>query len=311
MSRLWKLGPLLGLIGVALLFTILVWASSGQNTFGSFGNLRTIAIQSVVVGTTALGMTLIIVSGGIDLSVGAVVALSSVAAAAVLKAGGGASAAAAAALGAGALCGALNGTLVAGLKVPPFIVTLGTMLMVRGAAKGLARNEPILPGVASGLDALLSPGGPGVWILLALAGGVAALLRYTRFGRHAVAVGSNESAARLCGVPVARTKLGVYALGGLFAGVSGLFQYSRLSMGDPTAASGHELDVVAAVVIGGASLSGGEGSILGSLAGALVMTTIRNGCSQMGWANWITEVVAGAIIIASAALDRLRHRRTS
>jgi ribose/xylose/arabinose/galactoside ABC-type transport system permease subunit len=311
MSRLWTLGPPLALALVTLLFTILVWASAGQNTFGSPGNLRTIAVQSVVVGTTALGMTLVIVSGGIDLSVGAVVALSSVVVAATLKAGGGPAAAALAGIGSGALCGALNGSFVAGLRVLPFIVTLGTMLMIRGVAKGIAGNETIHPGASTALDSLLRPGGPGVWILLGLAGAVAALLRFARFGRHAVAVGSNEAAARLCGVPVARTKLGVYALGGLFAGVSGLFQYSRLTIGDPSAAPGHELDVVAAVVIGGASLSGGEGSVLGSLVGALIMTVIRNGCSQMGWANWITEIVAGVIIIASAALDRLRHRPTS
>jgi ribose/xylose/arabinose/galactoside ABC-type transport system permease subunit len=310
-NRLWKLGSLLGLILVALFFTILVWASTGRNTFGTPGNFWTISVQSVVVGTTALGMTLVIVSGGIDLSVGAIVALSSVCVAATLKAGGGAVAATAAGLGAGALAGALNGSLVAGLRVVPFIVTLGTMLMIRGTAKGVAGKETVHPGIVTALDGLLLGRSPGLWILLGLAAAVAATLRYTRFGRHAVAVGSNEAAARLCGVPVARTKLLVYALGGLFAGVSGVFQYSRLSIGDPSVAIGHELDVVAAVVIGGASLSGGEGSVLGSLAGALFMTLIRNGCSQMGWENWITEIVAGVIIIASAALDRLRHRRTS
>jgi ribose/xylose/arabinose/galactoside ABC-type transport system permease subunit len=144
--------------------------------------------------------------------------------------------------------------------------------------------------------------------MLLLAAAAAAGLRYTRAGRHAVAVGSNEAAARLCGVPVERTRLLVYTLGGAFAGLSGLFQYSRLSSGDPTAAPGHELDVIAAVVIGGASLAGGEGSILGSLVGALLMTTIRNGCALMDWRNYNIGIVAGLIIVAAATLDRFRRR---
>lgn len=307
MSRLSRLGPLWGLLLVAGFFWIAAWAHNGQNTFGTAANLGTIALQSTVVGTTALGMTLVIIAGGIDLSVGAIVALASVVVALLLRAGAPGPAAAAAAVAVGACCGLLNGSLVAGARIVPFIVTLGTMLMIRGAAKEVADNQSVQAAV-NPFDGFLSHRGPGLWILGALAVGVALLLRYTRFGRHVVAVGSNEAAARLCGVPVARTKILVYVLGGAFAGLSGLFQFSRLSQGDPTSAPGHELDVVAAVVIGGASLSGGEGSILGSLVGALIMTTIRNGCSQMDWANSRTEIVAGAIIIAAAALDRLRHR---
>ena len=307
MSRLAKLGPFLGLLGVAAFFGIAVRLHAGENAFGTADNLRTILVQGALVGTTALGMTLVIVAGGIDLSVGAVVALSSVVVAAVLKAGGGAVAAAAAGVGCGVVCGLVNGALVTGLRIVPFIVTLCTMLSLRGSAKRLAGDQTILPEV-NAFDGLLSARGPGLWIVLALAVGAAGLLRYTRFGRHVVAVGSNEAAARLCGVPIVRTKVLVYALGGAFAGLSGLFQFSRLSIGDPTSAPGHELDVVAAVVIGGASLAGGEGSILGSLIGALIMTTIRNGCSLMDWSNSTTEVVAGAVILSAVALDRLRRR---
>jgi len=150
---------------------------------------------------------------------------------------------------------------------------------------------------------------PGVWLLLLLAVFVAFLLRYTRFGRHVRAVGSNELTARLCGVPVERIKLLVYTLGAGFAGMAGLMQFSRLTVGDPTVAVGAELDVIAAVVIGGGSLSGGEGSVLGSLVGALIMTVIRSGCSQMGLPNWVQEMVTGAIIVLAVTLDRLRHRR--
>jgi ribose/xylose/arabinose/galactoside ABC-type transport system permease subunit len=133
-------------------------------------------------------------------------------------------------------------------------------------------------------------------------------MRYTRFGRHVVAVGSNEQAARLCGVPVERVKLAVFTLSGLFAGLAGLLSFSRLTVGDPTTAQGMELDAIAAVVIGGASLNGGQGSIAGSLLGALIMTTIRAGGSQYGLSNWVQEVVTGTIIVLAVALDRLRMK---
>jgi ribose/xylose/arabinose/galactoside ABC-type transport system permease subunit len=152
---------------------------------------------------------------------------------------------------------------------------------------------------------------PGVWLLFLLAFGVGALLLYTRFGRHVFAVGSNEEAARLCGIDVARVRLAVYALGGLFAGIAGLMQFSRLTVGDPTGAIGLELNVIAAVVIGGGSLSGGEGSVLGCLIGALIMQVIQSGCSQMGWPNWVQEIVTGAIIVAAVTLDRVRRRRSA
>lgn len=138
---------------------------------------------------------------------------------------------------------------------------------------------------------------------------VAGLLRYTRLGRHIFAIGSNEQTARLCGVPVQRVKVVTYTLGGLFFGLAGLMLFSRLTVGDPTAAVGLELDVIAAVVIGGGSLAGGEGSVLGSLVGALIMSVIRSGCSQMGLSNWVQELVTGAVIVVAVALDRLRHRR--
>jgi len=150
---------------------------------------------------------------------------------------------------------------------------------------------------------------PGVWIMIVLAILVAIILKYTRLGRYIFALGSNERAARLCGVNVNRVKITVYALGGAFAGLAGLMQFSRLTVGDPTVAIGLELQVIAAAVIGGGSLSGGEGSILGSIVGALIMTVIRSGCSQMGLANWVQEIITGGIIVFAVAVDRLRHRR--
>jgi ribose/xylose/arabinose/galactoside ABC-type transport system permease subunit len=267
-------------------------------------------------------MTLIIISGGIDLSVGSLVALSTVVIAWSLSgAGRGMSRLLAAGTGV-AVCGAagwVNGFLVTRLRVVPFIVTLGSMLLIRGAAKGLAHEQKIdapetwlnglLASLGSGERGWLMP--PGVWGLVLLAVAMAFVLRYTRLGRHTFAIGSNEQTARLCGVAVDGVKRWLYTLGGLFGGLAGVMQFSRLTVGDPTVAVGLELDVIAAVVIGGGSLSGGEGSILGSLVGALIMSVIRSGCTQMGLPNWVQEILTGLIIIAAVALDRLRHRSST
>ena len=139
---------------------------------------------------------------------------------------------------------------------------------------------------------------------------MAVVLRNTVFGRHVFALGSNEAAARACGIRTHRLKVWIYGLAGLFFGLAGVMQMSRLRQGDPTVAVGTELDVIASVVIGGASLNGGEGSILGSMIGALIMAFLRNGCQQMGWPNYIQEIIIGAIIVLAVAIDRLRSSRT-
>ncbi|MCS7048937.1 MAG: ABC transporter permease [Verrucomicrobiae bacterium] len=307
-----RLGPVIGLVVVYGLFALIA-----PESFTTVRNLETIARQTAIVGMAALGMTLIIVMGGIDLSVGSTVALSTVVVAGWLQAGGSPWGAMVAGVAAGGLVGAVNGVVITRLRVVPFIVTLGSLLVVRGVAKGLAREQKI-DAPASWLEELLAvlpdeqrwmvvP--PGVWLMLALAVLVAVGLRFTRFGKHTIAIGSNEATARLCGVAVERVKTLVYTVGGAFAGLAGVLQFSRLTVGDPTVALGLELDVIAAVVIGGGSLAGGEGSVWGSLVGALIMTVIRSGCSQMGLPNWVQEIVTGGIIVAAVALDRLRHRR--
>jgi len=308
------LGPIAGLIFVYLLF-----AAIGPESFHSARNLETIARQTAITGTAALGMTLVIISAGIDLSVGSIIALATIVVALLLRANVSPLLAALGGILAGALCGMMNGALITRLKVVPFIVTLGTLLIVRGAAKGLAREQKMDAPLSwlNNLLAALKPEQkwmvlpPGVWSMVIFAIIIWMVLRYTVLGRHIFAVGSNESTARLCGIAVDRVKVMVYALSGLFAGLAGLMQFSRLTIGDPTVALGQELDVIAAVVIGGGSLSGGEGSILGSMVGALIMTVIRSGCSQMGLPNWVQEIVTGAIIVAAVALDRLRRRRIS
>jgi ribose/xylose/arabinose/galactoside ABC-type transport system permease subunit len=199
----------------------------------------------------------------------------------------------------------------------PFIVTLGMWGALRGAAKGLASEQMIIA-PSTWLNRLLNTLSdtqrwmllpPGVWLMLVLAVVVAIALRYARRGRYIFAVGSNEVAARICGVPVERTKLLVYTLGSGFAALAGVLQFSYLTVGDPTTATGMELDVIAAVVIGGGSLAGGEGSVLGSLVGALIMTVVGNGCTKLELPNWVQEIVTGAIIVVAVSLDRLRQRK--
>ncbi len=287
-----------------------------QHNFHQLQNLQTLARQGTIVSMAALGMTFIIISGGIDLSVGSTVAFVTVVIAAILKAGYSPTLALFGGIISGALVGAFNGYLSVKLRVGPFIVTLGSLLLVRGLAKGLAHEQKI-DAPLTWLNNVLATLGPedswklvpmGVWLMLVLAGVASLILRHARFGRQVIALGGNEMAARYSGLPVERLKVLVFAFGGLFAGLAGLMQFSRLTVGDPTVAVGLELDVIAAVVIGGASLSGGEGSILGSLLGALIMTTIRAGCSQMGMPNWVQEIVTGAIIVLAVALDRVRRR---
>ena len=303
-------GVLLGLLLVALLFGFLI----GPQFFRA-ANLELMAIQTVIVCVAALGMTMVIVSSGIDLSVGSIVALSTVVTAVLLREGYDPAIAALGTLLVAAACGAMNGLLITRLNVVPFIVTLGTMLLVRGAAKGLAeerRIEAPLTWLNDLLRTARSGGGFGVplgiWITVVLAVIVAGVLGYTRFGRHLFAIGSNERTARLCGVRIERRKLQVYTLAAVFAGFAGLLQFSRLSVGDPTVAVGLELDVIAAVIIGGGSLLGGKGTVLGTVGGAAIMAVIQIGCSQHGLPNWVQQIVTGIIIVTAVAIDRWRQK---
>jgi ribose/xylose/arabinose/galactoside ABC-type transport system permease subunit len=300
-------GPLVALLCVYALFSALT-----PDTFLRTLNLVTMLRQTVIVSIAAVGMALIIIHGGIDLSVGSTVALATVVVAKSLQGGAGPATAIFTGLAVGAGAGALNGALVVGLRITPFIATLGTMTALRGIAKGLA-DEQKIDAPARGLDDLMAvlPGERlvphGVWLALAVAVVFALLLSYTRVGRHAVAIGSNELTARLCGVPVARVRLTIYTLGGLLAGLAGILEFSTLTVGDPTDSVGLELEAIAAVVIGGGSLSGGQGSVAGTLIGALLLTVIKAGCTHLGMPNWIQEILTGAIIVVAMTLDRIRQ----
>jgi ribose/xylose/arabinose/galactoside ABC-type transport system permease subunit len=306
-------GPFLGLALVIAVFAII---SGEPGRYLSPSNLRIVLTQTVIVALGAIGMTVIIISAGIDLSVGSSVALSGVAAATALRAGWPPAVALLGGILVGGVVGLVNGVAITRLRVVPFIGTLGMLGVARGAAKWVADQQTVnIPGTWLNELAATFPArgwmlvAPGVWITLVLAVLIAAVLRRTVFGRHVFAVGSNEAAARACGVAIDRLKLGIYALGGLFFGLAGVVQMSRLRQGDPTVAVGVELDVIAAVVIGGGSLAGGEGSILGSLVGALIMAFLRNGCQLMGWPNYIQEIMIGVVIVLAVAADRLRTAR--
>ena len=303
-------GVLLALVVISVLFAFLI----GPQFFRA-ANLELMARQTAIVCVAALGMTMVIVSGGIDLSVGSVISLSTVVTALALRANTGPLAAAMGAVAAGALCGLINGLLITGLRVVPFIVTLGTMLLVRGAAKGLS-DERRIEAPMTWLNDLLRTVRDGngwlvpwgIWLTLLLAVIVAMTLQYTRFGRHLFAIGSNERTARLCGVRINLDKLAVYTIASAMAGVAGLLEFAKLSVGDPTVAIGLELDVIAAVIIGGGSLLGGKGSVVGTIAGAAIMAIIQIGCSQQGLPNWVQEIITGTIIVGAVALDRWRSR---
>ena len=219
-------------------------------------------------------------------------------------------------IGVGGLIGLVNGITIAGFRMMPFIVTLGMMGIVRGAAKWMGNNQTVNP-PASPVNELMALTNPhqllplpwGVWVAIGLACVMAVVLRQTVFGRHIFAIGSNEATARLCGIRVPYKKTLIYALAGLFFGLAGLMQFSRLTQGDPSVAIGLELDIIAAVVIGGASLSGGTGSITGSMIGALMMAVLRNGSNQMGWPTYMQEIIIGIVIVLAVGLDTWRQTR--
>ena len=314
--NLWlaRLGPFIGLILVIAMFALLT--ESPARYLSPF-NLRIVLAQTVIVALGAIGMTMIIVSRGIDLSVGSVIALSSVVTALMLRAGYPPATAVFAGVLVGGMVGLINSLVITWLRVAPFIATLGMLGIARGVAKWIAGQQTVnVPQTWVNELAVTFPTpswlllAPGVWIAVLLAILTAVILRNTVFGRRVFALGSNEAAARACGIPVQRLKLWIYSLAGLYFGLAGVTQMSRLRQGDPTVAVGAELDIIAAVVIGGGSLSGGEGSILGSMIGALIMAFLRNGCQQMGWPNYIQEIIIGGIIVIAVAIDRFRHSRT-
>lgn len=304
-----------------MLFFWIVGKATGQQGLASFEDVRLIAVHSVIVAIVAMGMTLVIASGGIDLSVGSGVALAGVVGALALKHDYPSVVAVLAALATGVACGLYNAFFITALRLPPFIATLGTLGIFRGVAIWLAKGSVVSAPAHSGdlLVALVAPKpsqswmlfAPAVWGMIGVVTIAAMVMHRTVFGRRSVAIGSNPVAAAYAGVPINRVKLGVYAVLGFCVGVAGILQFARLTVGDPTVRAGLELDVIAAVVIGGASLNGGHASVVGTLVGAVMMAYLQSRCAALGWPNYVQQIIVGHIIIAAVAIDQWRSRRAA
>ena len=317
-----KFAALASLLGLTAVF------SAVSPAFLSLGNGMTVALQVTSIAYLGIGATCVIITGGIDLSVGAVLALSGVVAALLVKAGMPVWAGMSGGLLVGALCGAINGLCVTWLKLPPFIATLGMMLVARGVALQITDAKAI-GGLGEGFAELgngslwrivkvgddgfpdvLFPGIPyPVLLMIVLAIAVAVLLNRTRLGRHLYAVGSNAEAARLSGVDVRGVTLFAYVLSGVLAGLTGCVLMSRLVTAQPSEGLMYELDAIAAAVIGGTSLSGGVGSISGTLIGAFVIGILRNGLNMGGVSAFVQQIIIGLVILLTVWIDQMRHRR--
>ena len=297
-----------------LLILILMWLllSLLSPYFFTASNLWEITLQTAVIGIIAAGQTLVILSGGIDLSVGSVFACAGIAGGLVFQATGNLWLTLAATLLTGAALGSLNGLFISQLRVPPFIATLGMLGMARGLALILSRGIPIFGlsreylwiGQGKLFDLVPIP----TLILLGVFALVYFIARYTRFGRFTYATGSNAEAAKLSGINLGRVLLGTFALSGLLCGVAAVIEAARLATIQPAGGNGYELLAIGAVVIGGTSLFGGEGNVIATLIGALIETTIRNGLNLLGVNAFWQYVVNGAVIIAAVAVDQWRRR---
>ncbi|WP_321473226.1 ABC transporter permease [uncultured Paludibaculum sp.] len=275
-------------------------------------NLSAVIRQTAVINIMALGMTMIIVAGGIDLSVGSVMALCGLLGAMTMGQGQPILVGIGVGLLVGAVCGVVNGLLVTQLKINPFIVTLGTLGIFRGLSLIFSSGLPVQNMPRD--FAYLAEGSilhiPFVLCVLFLcAAAVHVLLEHTRMGRYAYAIGSNQEAAFYSGIPVSFHVTAIYAAGGLLTGLAGMIETSRLMTGQPTAGQGYELQAIAAVVIGGGSLRGGEGSVVGTLIGAYIMGLLANGSDLLGISPYLQQAIIGAVIILAVVLDELRKRK--
>jgi ribose/xylose/arabinose/galactoside ABC-type transport system permease subunit len=302
-----RYGTLIGLVALCAV----LWALTPH--FLTVSNLLNIAQQTSINAIVAAGMTFVILSGGIDLSVGSIVAVAGVVLGTVLHAGQPVPVAIAVSLAAGVACGVANGALVSFGRLPPFIVTLGMMSIARGAALVFTEGRPV-SGFDTGVRALATgsigfvPAPVVAMILVYLVAHVA--LTRTTFGRYVYAIGGNEEAARFSGVSVRAHKTAVYAVSGLTSAVAAVILTARLNSAQPIAGMMYELDAIAATVIGGTSLMGGEGSLGGTLVGALIMGVLRNGLNLLGVSSFLQQIVIGAVIVGAVLVDTVlkRHR---
>lgn len=296
------------------LIVLVAGLSIASPHFLTENNLSAVVRQTAVFNIMALGMTLIIVSGGIDLSVGSILAMGGVFGTMALERGFSVPAGVLVGILTGTACGLFNGVLITGLRINPFIVTLGTLGIIRGltliVTNGLAVHEVPESFSFVGEGTLLHV--PFVlWLLVICAVLVHVILEHTRLGRYAFAIGSNPDAAFYAGIAVKFHVTAVYAIGGMLTGLAGMIEASRLMTGQPTAGQGYELQAIAAVVIGGGSLRGGEGSVIGTLIGAFIMGLLTNGSDLLGISPYLQQAIIGAVIILAVSVDEIRKRNLS
>lgn len=303
-GRLAENGPLAALAVLAIVLSLL------SSDFLTVTNLLNVGVQAAVTAILAFGSTFVIITGGIDLSVGAVAALSAIVLAwTASEAGLPWPLATAIALVAGLACGLVNAALIAYGRLPSFIATLAMLGVARGLALVVSQGSPIsMPDTVSHLGDTIGGYLPVPVLVMAVMGvATAVILNRTYAGRAMYAIGGNEEAARLSGIKVNRQQLITYALSGAFAAVAGIVLASRLASAQPQAAAGYELDAIAAVVIGGASLSGGKGRAFGTLVGALILAVLRNGLNLLSVSAFWQQVVIGAVIALAVLVDTLRR----
>lgn len=308
-------GRLQQLLAGAGLLVILAFFTVADPNFLNYGNITNILFSTVVIGLLALGTTAVIISGGIDLSIGTGMALCAVVSGVLITGAG--FPVALGVLGAvlfGGLIGLVNGFNVAILKLPPFIATLAMMMVAAGLALVLSGSAPIYFDDPAYIDISLGslvPGTdfPNAVLVLAVAAVVAGvLLNRTLLGRYTYAIGSNEEATALSGIDVRRWKILVYVIGGLFTGLAGVMISARLGSAQPATGMGYELQAIAAVVIGGTSLSGGKGSIVGTVIGALIISVLNNGLQIMSIPQEWQNVILGLVILLAVYADQARRR---
>lgn len=282
-----------------------------QPRFLGYENLSTVALQSAVGGILAIAETLLIITGAIDLSVGSVVALSGVVAGLLLREGASAPVGVLVGIGVGTACGFVSGFVTVKARIHSFIVTLGMMGIARGLALQLSEAVTVQwtnPTFASLGTAQYAGLALPVWVLIGVAAGMALFLNRTVAGRYAYAIGSNVEATRLSGVPVGRYQIAYFTLAGALTGLAGILLAARTGVSQPTAAEGDELKAIAASVIGGASLMGGQGHVPGALIGTFLMEILRNGCNLQGVSVHWQKVVIGALIVLAVLYDRWRRK---
>jgi ribose transport system permease protein len=300
-----RFGTVIGLVALCAV----LWALTPY--FMTVSNLLNIAQQTSINAIVAVGMTFVIVSGGIDLSVGSIVALSGVVLGALLQGGQPLPIAVAAALAAGIACGLVNGALVSAGGLPPFIATLGLMSVARGTALVFTEGRPV-----SGFDEgfrSLATGSVGfipapVVVMIVVYGVAHLVLTRTTFGRYVYAIGGNEEATRLSGVAVRVHKTIIYGVSGVMSAVAAIVLTARLNSAQPIAGMMYELDAIAATVIGGTSLMGGEGTLAGTLVGALIMGVLRNGLNLLGVSSFLQQIVIGTVIVVAVLVDTILKR---